>query len=348
MNLRPLLAASYLTAAVAWTAKAAPPLRQCRGGYVFASAATPVVELLQILPMMPPLSPGTEAMEAMCIEAGKLTAPVWLESAQSIALLDRGQQLLLGPDSEALIIADGVRAHAPLLVPIGGEGRWQQGSMLASSDSAAGTLRCVSAEANANVGGVGTPESLPLMAPDALTAVGVLAPLSDGRLLVGSDGGSMMCLSLEEEPMMLLDVPGLLDTCVSEDGRALYLCTSDAVYSCSLDLDGGRCSAPEELPVLPAGASANGLTIDVDNNLYICTTDGVLVCDDRGDLLQRISTPVAASGACFGGPSLSELYVTAGESLWRLKTNTQGVRPPSPRFLRKMDQLGAGQIHEAW
>jgi len=312
-------------------------------------ATAPAVELLQLLPMVPPLSPGEAATEVLRVEGAELSAPVWLPSCQSVAVLDRGNQLLLGSQAQAVSLASGVRAHAPLVVAIGGEGRWQQGSMLAASGGSAGSLRCVSAEGDANLGGVGTVEALPLMEADGLQSAGMLAPLSNGRLLVGLDSGSVVCLSSEDPPVTLLqDAPGLLGACVSDNGQNLYLCTPAAIYQCTLDLDEGVCSAPTVVPIVSPGESARAMTIDVDGNLYVATETGVCIADDRGELLERISTSSPTSGLCFGGQTLSDLYLAAGDSLWRLRTNTQGVQPPSPRFLRMMDMYGTGQVHEAW
>jgi sugar lactone lactonase YvrE len=57
-----------------------------------------------------------------------------------------------------------------------------------------------------------------------------------------------------------------------------------------------------------------------------------------------------ASGLCFGGPSLSELLVTAGDTLWSVQTNTQGVSPPSADFMKRMEKMAAeGEFrHVGW
>ncbi len=64
----------------------------------------------------------------------------------------------------------------------------------------------------------------------------------------------------------------------------------------------------------------------------------------------RVATPEPASGLCFGGPSMSELLVTAGDTLWQVSTNTQGVSPPSPDFVKQMSKLASGDEfrHVGW
>ena len=93
-----------------------------------------------------------------------------------------------------------------------------------------------------------------------------------------------------------------------------------------------------------------GVACDVNGNLYVSAASGVLVVDDTGDAMVKQPIPNGASGLCFGGPSFSELFVTSGDFVWRVKTNTQGVSPPSPEFMKQMDKLGTGDEfrHVGW
>jgi len=88
----------------------------------------------------------------------------------------------------------------------------------------------------------------------------------------------------------------------------------------------------------------------VSGNLFVGASEGVLVVDDTGDAMMRLPLPLPASGLCFGGPSLSELLVTAGDTLWSVQTNTQGVSPPSADFMKRMEKMAAeGEFrHVGW
>lgn len=63
-------------------------------------------------------------------------------------------------------------------------------------------------------------------------------------------------------------------------------------------------------------ASPDGMTIDSDGNLWVVFCHGAcVVCFDpsSGNELQRVNFPCLETTACaFGGPDLSELYVTTG------------------------------------
>lgn len=313
-----------------------------------ASVTAPTVELLQFLPMLPPLAPGTAASAALSVDGGLLSSPVWMPERGSIALMDRGRQALLSADAATADVlpsagGEGVAAHALL----GG------GALAVASGSA---LRCLVLDPP-------RPAALPLEGANELSGVGVLCPLSDARLLVGTNDGRLLCLSSEDAPATLLtlavggdgpEAGTLRGACVSDDERTLYLCDDLDVYRCGLDLGEGTCTAPEMLPQLEASLGGDseitGIACDVSGNLYVAATEGVLLVDESGDAMMRIGTPVPATGLCFGGPSMSELLVTAGDTLWRLQTSTQGVKPPSAEFLQYMDKMAAvGEYrHEGW
>lgn len=63
-------------------------------------------------------------------------------------------------------------------------------------------------------------------------------------------------------------------------------------------------------------SSPDGMTIDSDGNLWVAFCHGAcVVCFDpsSGNEIQRVNFPCLETTACaFGGPSLSELYVTTG------------------------------------
>ena len=107
---------------------------------------------------------------------------------------------------------------------------------------------------------------------------------------------------------------------------------------------------PEEVPLLPPGVGASAVALDRAGNVYVCTPEGVLIGDEGGEPIACVPTPEPATGLCFGGPSLSELYVTTASGAWRLKTATQGVAPPSDQFMKMMDKfVAAGDFrHVGW
>ncbi len=89
------------------------------------------------------------------------------------------------------------------------------------------------------------------------------------------------------------------------------------------------------------GRSGDGMTIDSQGNLYVAaglnrlrgtsetldTVAGVYVLSPAGELLQHIPIPEdTITNAAFGGPDLRTLYVTAGKTVFSLRTEIEGTR----------------------
>ncbi len=87
-------------------------------------------------------------------------------------------------------------------------------------------------------------------------------------------------------------------------------------------------------------AFGDGMTVDTDGFLYVATNLGVQVCDQPGRVNAILDKPQpgALSNVVFGGVDLNWLYVTAGDKVFRRKTQRKGtvawnpVKPPQPRL----------------
>ena len=305
--------------------RASPPIGSAAG-------TMPAVELLQFLPMVPPLTPGASARELLQVPNGQMSEPVWVAEAGALALLDRGQQMLWTSPTAPLLQLATASAHAPL------------GTAALASSSSGGLTLCAIDD------GATQPsyEPLPLEGAAAIQAgASFMCHVSDGRLLVGV-ADTLVCLSASTPPStLLLGTGAVVSACVSSDEKTLYLCTSSAVSRCALDLDAGRCGAPEPLPQLPT-EELSAVLADSDGNLYVGTREGVIVLDEQGESILRVSTPRMPTGLCFGGTSNSELIITAADRVWSLKTNSRGVQPVSAEFLKRIRAAGEGFRHEGW
>lgn len=297
-------------------------MRMLLPGSLPVSMPLPTVELLQLMPMLPPLAPGTEATPVFSVQDATLYAPVWLPQQGVAVLDDRGSQWLLR-DGKAMALASGVRAHAM-------QGAAESGVL---ATSAADRLLCVAGDENA---GVAVP--LPHLA-DGIASVALLVSLSNGRLLAGLDDGRLVCLSVDSPPLTLReDFTGATSACISDDGASLFLCSQGTLSRYAIDVDAGYCSDPEPVP-LEVSATPTAVLVDRDGNFYVGTAEGLTVCSPTGDALVRISTPSPVTGISFGGPYLSELYIAATDTLWKLQTGSRGVSPPSAEFLKRMGKL---------
>ncbi|MEB3264863.1 MAG: SMP-30/gluconolactonase/LRE family protein [Synechococcus sp.] len=79
---------------------------------------------------------------------------------------------------------------------------------------------------------------------------------------------------------------------------------------------------------------ADGLTCDLDGNVWASSgwadpsLDGVCVLSPAGELIGRIHLPEVASNLCFGGLRRNRLFITAGQSVYAVYLETQGMPFP--------------------
>jgi gluconolactonase len=88
------------------------------------------------------------------------------------------------------------------------------------------------------------------------------------------------------------------------------------------------------------GRSADGMSIDVEGNLYAAaglnalrgtsetldTKAGVHIISPQGELLKHIAIPEdTVTNTGFGGPDMRTLYVTAGKTLYKFRTDIAGL-----------------------
>jgi gluconolactonase len=67
------------------------------------------------------------------------------------------------------------------------------------------------------------------------------------------------------------------------------------------------------------------MTLDREGNVYLTGGRGVSIFDPSGKLLQRIAVPQRwTANVCFGGADRRSLYITAGDSLYRLPMKVAG------------------------
>ncbi|MFN8062715.1 MAG: SMP-30/gluconolactonase/LRE family protein [Vicinamibacterales bacterium] len=196
-------------------------------------------------------------------------------------------------------------------------------------------------------------------------AVEVLADSYGGRPLVGPndvtiDGkGRLYFTELYGAGVYRIDAPGKIARIlepptvrspngirISPDDGTLYLVESgrganDPREIRAFDLSpDGTVSNPRTLYNFFPGRSADGMSIDVDGNLYasagmselrgtsetLDTKTGVYVISPAGRLLRFIPIPEdLISNNGFGGPDMKTLFVTSGKTLFKVKTEVAGM-----------------------
>jgi gluconolactonase len=78
----------------------------------------------------------------------------------------------------------------------------------------------------------------------------------------------------------------------------------------------------------PGGS--DGMRVDVDGNLWCAWSggeaeDGVAIFAPDGKMIGRISLPERCANVCFGGKKRNRLFMAAGQSVYSLFVETQGV-----------------------
>lgn len=195
--------------------------------------------------------------------------------------------------------------------------------------------------------------------------VEVLAESYDGKPLVGPndvtiDGkGRLYFTDLSGAAVYRIDQPGKLARIlaapdvrgpngiqISPDDRKLYLVEANQtqggprlIRSYDLQAD-GTVRNMKVLYDFSPGRSADGMSIDVQGNLYasagmnqlrgtaetLDTKTGVYVISPDGKLLKFFPIPEDfITNNAFGGSDMRTLYVTAGKTLYKLRTDIAGL-----------------------
>jgi gluconolactonase len=72
---------------------------------------------------------------------------------------------------------------------------------------------------------------------------------------------------------------------------------------------------------------ADGMKIDSAGNLYCCGSGGIHVFDREGERIGIVATPEFAANFTWGGDDLTDFYITATHSVYRLRTKVPGHTP---------------------
>lgn len=134
---------------------------------------------------------------------------------------------------------------------------------------------------------------------------------------------------------------------ISPDDSTLYIIETEQseggprlirAYDLSAE---GRVSNSRVFHNFYPGRSGDGMTIDSEGNLYVAaglnnlrgtsetldTVAGIHVFSPSGELLEHIPIPEdTITNAAFGGPDLRTLYITAGKTLFSVRTEIVGTR----------------------
>lgn len=120
----------------------------------------------------------------------------------------------------------------------------------------------------------------------------------------------------------------------SPDEKKLYVSDSEKghirVFQVASDgkLTNGRVFAQLQAPA--DKGVPDGMKVDVQGNVYCSGPAGIWVFSPNGQLLGKIIVPEVVTNLAWGDLDYKSLYITATQSLYRIRLNVQGVQPGKP------------------
>ena len=118
--------------------------------------------------------------------------------------------------------------------------------------------------------------------------------------------------------------------CFSHDEAVLFVNDTDRQHIRAFDVKADGSVANGRVWATTGGdlpGVADGMKLDSKGNLYCCGSGGIHVFDPDGARLGVIATPEVAANFTWGGHELTDLYVTATHSIYRLGLNVAGHNP---------------------
>jgi gluconolactonase len=77
---------------------------------------------------------------------------------------------------------------------------------------------------------------------------------------------------------------------------------------------------------VPQPGAPDGMKLDMEGRIYCTAARGIWVLDAAGQHLGTIATPEAPSNCAWGDADRQTLYITAVNSVYKIRVNTPGVR----------------------
>jgi gluconolactonase len=105
----------------------------------------------------------------------------------------------------------------------------------------------------------------------------------------------------------------------SPDESILYIADTGTDRNSMYVWEDGELRLFKELEQGPS----DGFRVDVEGRIWTSAGDHVVVLTPDGSELLDVPFPARVSNLCFGGADGTDVYITASESLYRLRTNTR-------------------------
>jgi sugar lactone lactonase YvrE len=117
----------------------------------------------------------------------------------------------------------------------------------------------------------------------------------------------------------------------SPDEKKLYVSDSEKLYIRVFDVkaDGSLTNSKvfAQLPGPKDKGVPDGMKVDITGNIYCSGSGGVWIFSPTGQLLGKIAVPESVTNLAWGNKDYKTLYITASNSIYRIRLNIAGVKP---------------------
>jgi gluconolactonase len=145
---------------------------------------------------------------------------------------------------------------------------------------------------------------------------------------------SIYRLAADHTLTLLIREPGLSapnGLAFSPDGKYLYVDddNSQDIRRYDFHKDGSTSGGTVFISLKDAvyRADPDGMKVDKDGRLFVTAPNGIWVINSRGEHIGTVQIPHGMANMAWGGADYSKLYITAGNTVYILRTKTHGFVP---------------------
>lgn len=128
-----------------------------------------------------------------------------------------------------------------------------------------------------------------------------------------------------DESILYVAISRLDDQCIAEGERG-EICTHRRIRAFDVASDGSLSNNRVFCDMSSAETGVpDGMKVDTEGRVYCTGSGGIWVISPQGEQIGIILIPEVPRNFTFGGPNLSTMYITAGDSVYSLETKVRGI-----------------------